>query len=240
MVRNSVGGDNQRRPETRPWDNFLADGQTLTIADVQLRWSAVEPKPLRRYGYRPAQIRPAAALVPVVDSHGQAAVLATKRPSTMEYHKDDWVFPGGRVDLDREELPVDAARRELEEELGIPAANVETLGHLATYGPFVTGFLLHVFVGIVDQSAVIVPNEREVVEVLALPLGRLMAPSSYFMGPIPKGHDPGPVAGEARPGRPTGQDGVRFFQVREDEYLWGTQGEILWDLLCRLSTPTKR
>jgi 8-oxo-dGTP pyrophosphatase MutT (NUDIX family) len=204
---------------------------------VRLHWSTAGPGPARRYGYRSAQIRPAAALVPIVDRGGEAAVLVTKRPSTMEYHKDDWVFPGGRLDLDRQELPLDAAQRELEEELGIPAAQVEPLGHLATYGPFVTGFLLHVFVGVVDQSTRIVPNRREVAELLALPLWHLMAPSSYFTGPIPRGHDPGPVAGEGRPERPVDQGGIRFFQVRENEYLWGTQGEIVWDLLCRLSKP---
>jgi hypothetical protein len=158
----------------------------------------------------------------------------------MEYHKDDWVFPGGRVDVDRQEVPLDAARRELEEELGITAARVEPLGHLATYGPFVTGFLLHVYVGVVSPSTPIVPNEREVAEVLALPLRRLMAATSYFLGPIPTGHDPGPTTGDsrtARTGRAPNAGGIRFFQVREDEYLWGTQGEIVWDLLSRLTQP---
>jgi ADP-ribose pyrophosphatase YjhB (NUDIX family) len=155
----------------------------------------------------------------------------------MEYHKGDWVFPGGRVDLDRRELPLDAAQRELDEELGIPAAQVEPLGHLATYGPFVTGFLLHVFVGVVHPATPIVPNEREVAEVLVLPLRHLMAATSYSLGAIPSGHDPGPVVGDARARRAADSGGIRFFQIREDEYLWGTQGEIIWDLLCRLTQP---
>src|SRR5438067_548260 len=146
MESNAVSGDTKCRPKTRPWDTFLTTRQSLTISDVRQRWSTAVPGPVRRYDYCPAQIRPAAALVPFVDRGGEAAVLATKRPSTMEYHKDDWVFPGGRVDVDRQELPLDAAQRELEEELGIPAARVDPLGHLATYGPFVTGFLLQVFV----------------------------------------------------------------------------------------------
>jgi 8-oxo-dGTP pyrophosphatase MutT (NUDIX family) len=236
-MKNAAGAETGLRQGPRPWAAFLASRRTLTVDDVRLRWSTVEPGPARRYGYRPGQIRPAAALVPIVDRDGEAAVLVTKRPSTMEYHKDDWVFPGGRVDMDHQELPLEAAQRELEEELGIPVAQVELLGHVATYGPFVTGFLLHVFVGVVDQSTPIVPNEREVAEVVAVPLGGLMAPTSYFLGAIPSGHDPGPVTGEARSGRAADQGGIRFFQVREDEYLWGTQGEIIWDLLCRLTQP---
>ena len=70
-----------------------------------------------------------------------------------------------------------------------------------------------------------------------MPLRRLMAATSYFLGPIPGGHDPGPTADDARTGRAATAGEIRFFQVREDEYLWGTQGEIIWDLLCRLTQP---
>ena len=52
--------------------------------------------------------------------------------------------------------------READEELGIPAGRVDIVGQLDTHGPIVTGFVIEVFVGVIDGPAQLVPDPREV------------------------------------------------------------------------------
>ena len=59
----------------------------------------------------------AAVVVPLLEMHGEPAVLFQVRSSQMAWQPGDICFPGGRVQLD--ETPCQAARREMAEELGI-------------------------------------------------------------------------------------------------------------------------
>jgi 8-oxo-dGTP pyrophosphatase MutT (NUDIX family) len=212
----------------------------LTVDRIRQAWRSAPPRRVRHYGFDPATIKESAAVVPVVETDGEAAVLITKRPETMRFHPGDWVFPGGRVDVDAGESPLDAALRELTEELGVVRTETEVLGQLSTYGPFVTGFLLHVFVAVVSTPLDrLEPHLREVAEVGAFPLSEFLAEERYFLGPIPEGHDPGPTVGTL-PGRPRSEATAKFFVLREGEHLWGTQGEIMHDLLASIDATGRR
>jgi 8-oxo-dGTP pyrophosphatase MutT (NUDIX family) len=174
-------------------------------------------------------------VVPIVDGGDEAAVLITKRPFTMRHHPGDWVFPGGGVDPGRDASPLEAALRELGEELGVAGRDVELLGHLTTYGPFVTGFLLHVFVAVVTIPLErLAPNPHEVLEVGLYPLSAFMGEGRRFTGPIPEEHRAGPALDSPEDGRPGAAKTTEFYLLRDEEYLWGTQGEIMSDLLHRL------
>ncbi len=215
--------------ETPPWESGTLRNRSVTIPDIRRAFTSVDGGSQRDYGLHPSSVKPAAAVLPIVESDGEAAVLVTKRPVTMQFHKGDWVFPGGRVD-GGDASPWDTAVREVHEELGVPPESVDILGHLHTYGPFVTGFLLHVYVGILSSRDEIVPHPREVADVRILPISGLTAPGAYFTGVHPGGHDAGPTVRPAA--TPRARAGLlRFFSVGPEEYLWGTQGEILWDLL---------
>jgi ADP-ribose pyrophosphatase YjhB (NUDIX family) len=156
----------------------------------------------------------------------------------MVHHRGDWVFPGGRVDPRTDANPSDAARREAEEELGIPAARVEIVGQLDTHGPIVTGFVIEVFVGVIDGSVALVPDPREVSEVFTLPLSRFMVGASYAVGRPAPAFDTGPSAD----GAAIASDGrevalaLASFELPNGDLLWGTQGEILYNLLDQLVT----
>lgn len=70
----------------------------------------------------------ACVLVPLCHVRGQPALLFTKRTETVGTHKGQVSFPGGRMDPD--DVDEDAcALRELEEEVGVGAREVELLGH---------------------------------------------------------------------------------------------------------------
>src|SRR5438067_2163315 len=67
----------------------------------------------------------------VAGTAGGPAVLLTRRQARLRAHSGQWALPGGRVD--RGERPVDAARRELLEELGLELPEAALLGLLDDY-----------------------------------------------------------------------------------------------------------
>ena len=75
----------------------------------------------------PDDVPLAAVVVPLGHRGGRPAVLFTKRTDTVGTHKGQVSFPGGRMDTaDRDEIA--CALRELAEEVGLLADDVEVLG----------------------------------------------------------------------------------------------------------------
>ena len=62
---------------------------------------------------------------------GGASFLLCRRPLGMRRHPGQWALPGGRLDEDEE--PLDAALRELEEELGLRLGPDSVIGWLDDY-----------------------------------------------------------------------------------------------------------
>jgi nudix motif 8 len=129
----------------------------------------------------------ACVLVPLCRVDARAAVLFTKRTETVGTHKGQVSFPGGRMDPG--DVDEDAcALRELEEEVGIPPAEVELLGHCHELMS-ITGVRVTPVVGYVgDLSDLgrlkLAPAEIDVA--FALPLADLVDPSkrqSQQLGP---------------------------------------------------------
>jgi ADP-ribose pyrophosphatase YjhB (NUDIX family) len=175
-------------------------------------------------------------LVPIVEVDGEAAIVVTRRVASMTFHRGDWVFPGGGVEQDVDEVPEAAARREASEELGVPQSSIEIVGAFDVHGPIVTGFVIHPFVGVILPGVPLVPDPREVGEVAVVPLAQLLADGSYRMSSEYPHHEPGPAAAVSQRREPS--DGraseMPFFLVSEGAELWGTQGAILYDVLAHL------
>ncbi len=111
---------------------------------------------------------PAAVLVPLLQDHEDVQVLLTRRTHEVDTHKGQISFPGGMVeesDPDTEH----AALREAEEELGLPPSAVTTIGLLDDHAT-PTGFVITPVVGLLQGIPPLVPNPREVAEVLRIPL----------------------------------------------------------------------
>jgi len=194
---------------------------------------------LHSLGNEVVEPREAALLIPIIDLGGQAGVVVTRRPETMTYHRGDWVFPGGSVDTIDQSIAA-AARREVCEELGIPEDRLTVVGQLDSHGPIMTGFIIHAFVGVVVPGTALAPDPHEVAEVLVVPLSTLLDPASLRSGDTMPEHRPGPAAaspfGRPVPVPPRKHSGrLLFVRLGPADELWGTQAEILFNLLAHLT-----
>ena len=113
-------------------------------------------------------------LVPLfLDAGTQAPhTVLTRRRSDLRRHAGEISFPGGRQDPEDAQL-ADTALREAEEEIGLPSAQVDLIGPLTPVSTFVTGYLIHPFVGLIPAGQVWQLSPLEVDGVIELSLDAL-------------------------------------------------------------------
>ena len=172
--------------------------------------------------------RPAATLVPIVDVGGRAAVIVTLRAASLE-HGGDWVFPGGGVDH-TDSSHLDAARRDASEELGVSRGRIEVVGQLATRGPIVSGFVIEAYVGIIAGLLDLQVDADEVADVAVVAIDDLLRAESHHRGPARTERRLDHSTLE-RLGLGSVLSDLRHYRVRDEEFLWGLQADILYDLL---------
>lgn len=119
--------------------------------------------------------RRAAVLIPLV-KRTKWRVILTQRPDTMPTHAGQIAFPGGRAE--EGETALSASLRETEEEIGVNADKITLLGRLPSFDAN-GDFRITPFVGIVDPTAVIIPDPREVDDVFEVPFAYLMDPDNH-------------------------------------------------------------
>lgn len=93
---------------------------------------------------------------------GGAAVILTRRGSQLRAHSNQWALPGGRIDAG--ETPLEAAMRELDEEVGLTLSDTDLLGRLDDY-PTRSGYVITPFVFWAPSHAEPVANPEEVASV---------------------------------------------------------------------------
>jgi 8-oxo-dGTP pyrophosphatase MutT (NUDIX family) len=110
--------------------------------------------------------RPAAVAI-VVSGDRRPVVWLTRRTSKLRDHPGQFALPGGRID-DCEDA-VDAALRELHEELGVAAGRADCLGLLDDY-PTRSGYVITPVVLLLDGTPEVTASPAEVAEVYSIPL----------------------------------------------------------------------
>lgn len=116
---------------------------------------------------------------------GGAAFMLTRRAQKMSAHPGQWAFPGGRVDDG--ESAEEAARREIEEEVGL--RSLDLLGRLDDY-PTRSGYVITPFVFWAGVDAEPVANPAEVASIHRIALTELLRPNSPRFVDIPESDRP--------------------------------------------------
>lgn len=118
---------------------------------------------------------------------GGAAFLLCRRAARMNRHAGQWALPGGR--LDAGETVVDAALRELDEELGLRLGAEHILGFLDDY-PTRSGFVMTPVVLWAGRHDVITPDPNEVAQAYRIGLHELCRRDSPRYVRIPESDRP--------------------------------------------------
>lgn len=133
-------------------------------------------------------LKPAAVAVALVkDDAGNDCFVLIRRARKLRAHSGQWALPGGRVDAG--ETAVEAALRELEEEVGLRPRADNVLGLLDDY-PTRSGFVITPIVVWCGEGAGLVANPAEVAEVHRVPLGELTKPGVPRLREIPQSDRP--------------------------------------------------
>jgi 8-oxo-dGTP pyrophosphatase MutT (NUDIX family) len=179
---------------------------------------------------RPDRIRteweatPAAVLVPLYQDHGRWHVLYTRRTESVDSHRGQVSFPGGRIEV-HDAGPVQAALREAQEEIGLAPESVEVLGRLDSLLT-VTQFLVTPVVGLIPWPTTFHLNSVEVVTTFGVSLDWLSDPDNLEVR-LRRPLVPGPSVP------------VYYYRPFQDEVIWGATARITLDLLEALGERKK-
>jgi 8-oxo-dGTP pyrophosphatase MutT (NUDIX family) len=117
------------------------------------------------------------------DRENETALLLTRRASSLRAHRAQWALPGGRCDAG--ETPIEAALRELREELGLDLADDAVLGLLDDY-PTRSGYLITPVVVWANGRDSIKPNPQEVASVHRIALSAIEREDAFDFAAIPE------------------------------------------------------
>jgi 8-oxo-dGTP pyrophosphatase MutT (NUDIX family) len=161
----------------------------------------------------------AAVLLPLYGWPEDPGLVFTERRADMRRHAGEISFPGGRPDPEDADLRA-TALREAQEEIGLDPAAVELGDELPTTSTFVTGYLIHPFVGRIPhpKELDLEPSPAEVETLLTFSLKVLR--ENYAIRRL------------VRRGVPIH---TPTYEV-EGHLIWGATARILGDLLTRLQT----
>jgi 8-oxo-dGTP pyrophosphatase MutT (NUDIX family) len=182
QIRARLAG-HDRRTVTDPKKRHAA--VALVLVDSDVGDDRVDPAPVDEW----IDGRPMEAGLDgrMVDVAGGAAFLLCRRASRLSSHAAQWALPGGRVDPG--ENAIDAALRELDEEVGVRLADSDVLGLLDDY-PTRSGYVITPVViwggGRLDPR----PAPDEVVAVYRVGLHQLLRDDSPRFIAIPESPRP--------------------------------------------------
>ncbi len=127
----------------------------------------------------PENVRVACVLLTLfpVQDHWYTLLIQRAGHDLRDKHKGQISFPGGKQEKEDRSL-AGTALREAEEEVGLPAKNVQILGQLTELYIPVSNFMVYPFVGVVMEKPQWVPQPSEVAGILEVPLNDFTDPKN--------------------------------------------------------------
>jgi 8-oxo-dGTP pyrophosphatase MutT (NUDIX family) len=158
-------------------------------------------------------LRESAVLVLIADGSDGAEVLLTRRSQSLNSHRGEISFPGGRVDPG--EGFEAAALREAHEEVSLDPSEVLVHGRLDPISTMASRSYIVPVVGTLDRRPILQPAAAEVDRIMWVPLTELTRADTFR-------EEVWHSDGEPRP--------IFFFEL-DDETIWGATARILHQLL---------
>lgn len=164
---------------------------------------------------RDASPKESAVMVLLHERDGQLHTTLIQRPEYDGVHSGQVAFPGGRREPNDADL-WETARREMQEEIGVPGDDLRLLGRLSELYIPPSRSLVTPHVAYLSSEPVYIPDEREVATVFEVPLSELLSPGALG----------------------TAQRYVHVVEVKADvacfhlagREVWGATAMMLWEL----------
>jgi len=115
-----------------------------------------------------SSLKRAAVLIPLFRAGSEYRILFTKRTDSVEAHKGQISFPGGRIEQE-DGSPLETALREADEEIGLSRKDVTVLGQMDDARTVSSNYLVYPFVGLIPYPYEFKTSAREVKELLEVP-----------------------------------------------------------------------
>lgn len=177
------------------------------------------------------ELKQAAVALCVTEADGVPTLVITRRAAGLRAHAGQWALPGGR--LDAGESALDAALRELDEELGLRLDAACVLGQLDDYVTR-SGFVMTPIVLWGGADPALRPDPGEVLAVYRIGLGTLRDCTPRFISipesdrpvlQLPLGNDlihapTGAILYQFREVALRGHPGVRVDDLEEPVFAW--------------------
>lgn len=194
----------------------------LQLADFDARRAHAQMAPLPRVNERPlnhpGNPRVGGVLALLYDCNEQINVVLTRRRDDLNAHAGQISFPGGRNEPPEPLLTT--ALRETYEEVGVAPDAVRVLGPLTPIYIPPSDYEVHPFVAWYanGRCPTFFPAPSEVAEIVEVPLGRLLDPTT-------KQHEPREIMGHRLH--------IPFFSI-DGHKVWGATAVMLSELVERL------
>ncbi len=138
--------------------------------DAQMKMA---PKIRTRDYHIPENARKGGVLLLLYPHNNELYIALMKRAEDGGTHSGQISFPGGTVEK-TDVNTIFTALRETEEEVGVPANQIQVLGTLTDLYIPPSNFIVYPSVGFINQRPMFIPDEREVAAILEVPLHYLL------------------------------------------------------------------
>lgn len=195
-----------------PWVSIREADRVLAVDDVRAALAHAGPpllSPLEGTG-----VRASAVLAPLYDEDGEAHVVLTRRAAHLRSHRGEVSFPGGGQEGD--EVLLDTALREADEETALDPSSVEIIGELDHLQTVTSRSFIVPYVGVLPGRPSLRANPHEVDTILHVPLRELLLDEVFR---------------EERWGLPPLDRPLWFFELVGDT-VWGATAAMLRNLLA--------
>ncbi len=171
----------------QPRERVLERDMTHIFEEALREKIAARLSAFERKAHEGGGLKRAAVVIAIAPHDKGASFLLTRRAPRLNAHAGQWALPGGRIDAG--ETAIEAALRELDEEISLSVGKDSVLGALDDY-PTRSGYVITPIVVWAKDTEAMKPNPGEVESIHHFRLAELERPDSPVFLTIPESERP--------------------------------------------------